>query len=350
MFLRYIHNFRAIAILLIVAGHCTWSMNWNNYQYPILKSLFGICFMNGTVLFVFIAGFLFQHLSSHFVLKQYLHKKLKFVILPYIIFSIPAIAAKLSLSTSIPVKEPVWLSDLFADWPALVHFVFTLKKIGWYIISGDSLTPFWFIPMISIFYMIAPILIYLDRHRKIYWSLPLFIAISIIVPRPIETTNILQSFLHFFSAYLLGMFASRYKERIIAVMEKLWIWVCFGIVAMVIMEVFHPGSQLGYSPYNFSQKMLLSMLLVYWLWRIESAIPKHIGAWGDNVASLSFGIYFIHYYFLYVAREVSWCNTFFEGSGIHLLVTFIITTLLSIASLKVAKIFLRNKSRIFIGC
>ena len=350
MFLRYIHNFRAIAILIIVAGHCTWSLNWSNYQYPFLTRIFMICFLNGTVLFVFIAGFLFQHLSSHFVFKQYFRKKLKFVILPYIFFSIPAIAVKLSLSTSIPVKNPGFFSGIFADWPSIVNLLFILKKFGLYIITGDSLTPFWFIPMISIFFLMAPILIFLDRGQKIYWFLPLFIAVSIFIPRPVETTNILQSFPHFFSIYLFGMFTSRYKEKIITTMEKFWICMCFGIMAMIILEVFFPGSQPGYSPYNFLQKMLLSMLLVYWLWRIDIVIPKRINFLGDNVANLSFGIYFLHYYFLYVLLETPWCNSFFEGSGISLIVVFIGITVLSIVSLQIAKTFLRNKSRIFLGC
>ena len=350
MFLRYIHNFRAIAILLIVAGHCTWSLNWSNYQYPFLASILMICFLNGTVLFVFIAGFLFQHLSSRFIFKQYIQKKFKFVILPYIFFSIPAIAVKLSLSTSIPVKNPCFFSGIFADWPSIVNLLFILKKFGWYIITGDSLTPFWFIPMISIFFLMAPILIFLDRGQKIYLLLPLFITLSIFIPRPAETTNIFQSFPHFFSIYLFGMFASRYKEKIIVTMEKFWILMCFGIVAMIILEVLLPGSQPGYSPFNFLQKMLLSMLLVSWLWKIDIVIPKRVGIWGDRVANLSFGIYFIHYYFLYVAIETPFFKTFFEGSGFSFLVIFICTTVLSIVSLQIAKTFLRKNSRIFLGC
>jgi len=122
VFLRYIHNFRAIAILLIVAGHCVLGLTWGNYKYPLFKNLFIIILMNGTVLFVFIAGFLFQHLSSNFSYQKYLLKKNKYVILPYIICSIPAISVKLSLSRSLPIEVPVWPNDVFGNWPAVIHF------------------------------------------------------------------------------------------------------------------------------------------------------------------------------------------------------------------------------------
>lgn len=349
MFLRYIHNFRAIAILFIIAGHCTWGLTWGNYKYPLFKNLFVIIFMNGTVLFVFIAGFLFQHLSSKFSFKKYLSKKFKFVILPYILCSIPAIGVKLSLSRSIPLEVPVWLNDAFGNWPAVIHFVLYLKQILWYLVSGDSLTPFWFIPMISIFYILAPLLIYIDKRHKIYRLLPAFIAISIIIPRPYDTTQILHSFPHFFSVYLFGMFCSHYKEPLIAKTEKIWVYLFFSILALIEMEMLYPTRQLGYSSYNYIQKMLLCVLLVYWLRRIDILVPEGIGSWGNILANLSFGIYFIHYYLLYAVREASYFN-FLQGSLHSLLILFICTTMLSVVSLRVAKSFLRNRSRIFIGC
>ncbi len=77
-FLPYIHNFRGIAILYIVAFHCLSSFGWgdNILEKRICNSLV----VYGTVLFVFIAGFLFQHLNANhhhndFNFKVYLKKK-----------------------------------------------------------------------------------------------------------------------------------------------------------------------------------------------------------------------------------------------------------------------------------
>ena len=76
-FLPYIHNFRGIAILYIVAFHCWSSFGWGNHLLE--KTVWNSLIVYGTVLFVFIAGFLFQHLNGRvnrrFDFKTYLKKK-----------------------------------------------------------------------------------------------------------------------------------------------------------------------------------------------------------------------------------------------------------------------------------
>jgi peptidoglycan/LPS O-acetylase OafA/YrhL len=76
-FLPYIHNFRGIAILYIVAFHCWSSLGWGNHTLE--KAVWNSLVVYGTVLFVFIAGFLFQHLNGRanrsFSYKTYLKKK-----------------------------------------------------------------------------------------------------------------------------------------------------------------------------------------------------------------------------------------------------------------------------------
>src|ERR1035438_1198168 len=75
MFLRYIHSFRALAIIFIVAAHCIALFDWASipWQRHLVLSLIP----NGTVFFVFIAGFLFQHLSYKFEYRRYLKSKLQ---------------------------------------------------------------------------------------------------------------------------------------------------------------------------------------------------------------------------------------------------------------------------------
>src|ERR1035438_9678225 len=62
MFLRYIHSFRALAIILVVAAHCITLFDWGRtgWPYQLVVSVMPNC----TVFFVFIAGFLFQHLKE----------------------------------------------------------------------------------------------------------------------------------------------------------------------------------------------------------------------------------------------------------------------------------------------
>jgi fucose 4-O-acetylase-like acetyltransferase len=89
-FLRYVHNFRGFAIILIVLSHLLGFLKWEtgteNWQV-----IWNVIFRNGTVYFVFIAGFLFQHLSKKYEYRDYLKKKFSNVILPYLIISISAV-------------------------------------------------------------------------------------------------------------------------------------------------------------------------------------------------------------------------------------------------------------------
>ena len=83
--LNYINYLRAIAIIFIVAGH---TLIWGKPGHSIqrINSYF---LQGGTLLFIFIAGFLFQYLSYKFDYKNFLINKFKNVIMPYWITMFP---------------------------------------------------------------------------------------------------------------------------------------------------------------------------------------------------------------------------------------------------------------------
>ncbi|MGM9994434.1 MAG: acyltransferase family protein [Candidatus Avigastranaerophilus sp.] len=95
----------------------------------------------GTAIFVFIAGFLFQYLSDNFNYKVYLTKKFINVILPYIITCIPG--ALLCLF-------PVWALP-FSDLNIFIQIPCAL-------LTGSYNGPTWYIPMTTIFFLVAPVL------------------------------------------------------------------------------------------------------------------------------------------------------------------------------------------------
>ena len=86
-FLHFIHSFRGVAILFVVGGHILLDWKPGTVSEKILDAIF----QNGTVLFVFIAGYLFQHLSGKYDTLDYWKKKVQYVLLPYILISTPAI-------------------------------------------------------------------------------------------------------------------------------------------------------------------------------------------------------------------------------------------------------------------
>jgi surface polysaccharide O-acyltransferase-like enzyme len=145
-------------------------MDWEDSKesFVIFKALF----KDGTAYFIFIAGFLFQYLSKKYAYGDYLKKKFNNVILPYLIISIPAIFYCISQGK---VSNDVWFKDFFPSWP-LPYQVVALYS------TGGHLYTLWFIPMIAIFYVISPLLIFVDKNPKLYWSLLLLIPSGLVFP------------------------------------------------------------------------------------------------------------------------------------------------------------------------
>lgn len=87
--LGHLHNFRGLAIAFIVATHCMSMFDWSDS--PELRNVLARVVANGTIFFIFISGYLFHYLSHDFRALDYWLKKLRFVVLPYSLVSIPAI-------------------------------------------------------------------------------------------------------------------------------------------------------------------------------------------------------------------------------------------------------------------
>lgn len=278
-FLSYIHNFRAIAILFIVALHC-YTVLGPGIEPTILK--------RGTLLFMFISGFLFQYLSGNYSTHNYWLKKLYYVILPYLVVSTPIIAVR--VITHHHSSEVQGLFPTFSQWP------FWAKIMGYYF-TGLHLVPLWFIPMICFYYLLAPAFIFLDRQAKAYYVLPLFLALSLYITRSPETYRIDLAFVHYLSIYLLGMFVSRYCAEFLRVTQKIWPILYLVTLGLVATGFILPASYLSYSEqFLYVQKLLLCWMLIHFFWRASVYFPKKLGVLSD----MSFGIYFLHYYLLFI--------------------------------------------------
>ena len=163
--LNYINVFRGLAILLIIMGH--------TMQFGVSKSILNMlnCEMicGGTALFIFISGFLFQHLSPKFEYKNYLSKKWTNVIMPYLIISIVGIALCLIF--------PVEYKNSFAGLNPFVQIPLHLS------LGRVHNIPTWFIPMITIFFLCSSMFLKLEKKGILYKLLPFLFLITIFLPR-----------------------------------------------------------------------------------------------------------------------------------------------------------------------
>ncbi|MFQ4142293.1 acyltransferase [Chlorogloeopsis sp. ULAP02] len=336
-FLRYIHNFRGFAILTIVATHIIASLQWRN---ETIEKLTYILIGNGTVYFVFIAGFLFQFLSSKYEYKKYLNKKLQYVILPYLFLSIPAI--KLCLIEKI-YTPPDWFQHHFSDWSIP-------GQILMYLLTGAHLPPFWFIPMITIFYLISPILIWVDRHPKNYWILPILLGITAIIPRAQYNANPIQSFVHFLSVYMIGMFCSHYRDKIFSILKRKYFWLLIGFVILTILEFTITPRPTAINSWS---KLILCVLIIYCLWLFELKLPKQFHDVMGFLAELSFGIYFLHGYFIIAysgaANKFGFNQFWTQANPLTFSLIFLLSVGASIVSLLIIKNIFGKKSRFIVG-
>src|SRR5699024_273539 len=118
----------------------------------IVELFFEATLDNGTIIFVFISGFLFEHLfAKNFNFLRYFNKKLKYVIGPYLLVSIIPILDKLYVQ-----EQLLWLPDFLVNQPDILKALYML-------ITGKHFGPYWFIPMIVIFYLISPLLVWMNK-------------------------------------------------------------------------------------------------------------------------------------------------------------------------------------------
>ena len=175
-FLNYLHNLRGLAILFVVGVHVGgYDADW--HSHPTLRRVLQLIFDpsegNGTVLFLFIGGFLFQHLThNRFDFKKFIEQKFLNIILPYIIISIPLILIRLNTNF-----ESLTLPSGFHDKPIVYQFFYHL-------LTGSHMPPFWFISTIVLFYFSAPVLHALDNRIFHRYFFPLVLMVTLFTFHP----------------------------------------------------------------------------------------------------------------------------------------------------------------------
>lgn len=326
-FLGDIHRLRGVAILLIVATHCLYFFHWTDH--PQLQNALGDLLDNSTLLFVFISGYLFLHGSGSFSYPRYLLTKLRNVILPFALASLPAIALELR-HDSLAFAAPA-LHDL--SLPARIGYL--------YLYPGAHVNyALWFIPVVAIYYLASPLLLWVSRRPLRYALLCLLVPLSILMHRPSYAHNHnLALALYFVPAYLLGMGCRQYRPQTLAVLERHlhWFAAAFGalFVAHLLLSAHH-GKYTFTQPFEFHgqgaidwsfvQKLLLVPLLCGLAWRWRHLRLTVL----DYLADVSFTVFFLHLYVIFVASWLLHWRTV-EVSGVGLATLFAAAVLLPCA-------------------
>lgn len=331
--MQFINNLRAVAILMIVLGHAFSTLNDPVGTATSVANIVS----KSTFIFVFIAGFLFQKQMASFDFGAYLRNKLLNVVLPYLVVSIPGV-----IIYAFGFKlHHVWLD---MDWLLQKHLLLRgIILLG----TGAHLGPLWFIPMICLFYLMAPILVRLPNQTARIGAFAIALTASIIIGRSTNNHNILQNAVYFLPAYLLGMICAVDESifrRISNISSYLLVVVLLALIGYyttfdVVTELEAP---IG---------LLLALILV----SVFSANMTKFNTALDVIARLSFFLFFVHGYPMSVFRSLeakynlsgSWQSLPVQLTEVSLI--WAATCVFCIALFVVIKLGVGSKSRVLVG-
>jgi hypothetical protein len=300
VFLVSLNYFRAVAILIIVAGHCYGLVGIPNDTLT-QKIIFNLV-IGGTSLFVFISGFLFHHIFlPRYHYKTFIKGKIKNVLIPYLLLSIPIIYW-------ITLKGEGWAPYYNSENNGVIvqYLVPTIQ----YLWSGNAMIAYWYIPFIMITFLMAPIHRWFAQQSTLtqFTIILFFLAISVFLHRPIDKLYVFQSVLYFFPIYLIGIFCSIHKAKIYAFMKGRELYLLFIAIYLAAYETFTGGlGNYHKMPFIYQgidimlfQKIALSLFFMVWLHRFEETAVKSL----DAIAATSFGIFFLHGYLIYITDNI----------------------------------------------
>jgi probable poly-beta-1,6-N-acetyl-D-glucosamine export protein len=298
--------------------------------------------------FVFVAGFLFQYRLAKFKYGPYLLAKLKYVVLPYFLISLPYIAL-----------QKIQRFGIFADWYPRWTDSDLLHVAATYINGNQMPIPLWFVPMICVYFLLAPLFLLLDRYPKSYALIPLLLLFASFLHRPVHQTYLLQTSLYFLPTYVAGMWTSHYREQVLPWVRRTRWWLLALVAALVTLEVTLRersgaiesvslfSTERGLVDVNLTLKLLASWVLLDALRDAATWLHKALAP----LADMSFGIFFIHYYFIYIAREsrYAWATAPWAGSFLNLSLYTLALLALSMALIGALRKALGARSRYLVG-
>ncbi|MCB1735303.1 MAG: acyltransferase [Gammaproteobacteria bacterium] len=296
MYLNSFNHFRALAIAVIVASHTIWTCGW---QFDSVAERFALNLVSGgSTLFVFISGFLYHHIfyrrSTPYA--QFMRDKLRNVLTPYLVLSIPTLWIFLMF--------PRWAvrAPIFADPDGgligtyLVPFLMDL-------LTGYTTHAYWYIPFVLLLFGLSPVFDRVIRAPAgVRWALFAGgLAISMLIHRPVENINPLQSLVYFSPVYVFGILCSIHRERVYRMFKGSRVYglliAALGLalgravwMPQVLGNFHKPAFAYGGIDTMILQGLALCVFFMVWLARYESRQWRAV----HLLASGSFAIYFIH--------------------------------------------------------
>lgn len=277
-----------------------------------------------------------------------MQSKIKNVLIPYLVVSIPFLYLKL------------YHPQLFqAQVPEFTESKFLLCLF--YLATGKHMGPMWFIPVLFMLYIFS----FLFRliHKRA-WLHYFFLMASILLG--VFTFNFGYKFSPFISllfvmpVYYVGMSYSKWKRKV-GDLPRAYIGALSGVIILILLlenlEWIVIDFSYGYAEIerktwhliNYTKIKMLMIALVYieLLNHLQGFLKRIL----NSLATYSFGIYFVHLYLLRLG-EVALKKTFinFQLNTIYYLLFSAFVLIGSVVVLKLIRLIFRKNSRYLVGC
>jgi len=329
MGLHYVNNMRGIAILMVIFAHALSTVKSDYLLYKVLDALTD----NITLVFVAISGYLFTSLSENYKFSRFMSVKLKTVFLPYIVISIPAIIMYVG-----SFKE-------YHHWIDMQWFHSQLNAVeqaGLLLITGASLGPLWFIPMIFLFFLLSPVFIYLKKHDLLGSTFAITMLGALLFGRPQLNDNAFHSLVFFLPAYLAGMWLSTTDRW-----QKIPMYQhCLPVLGayLIIAPLIHLSVDV-----SNSLDLLIKLFFTLLIFMVSAQYLNRKLKWLDLFARLSFFLFFVHGYMSGFFRVIY--RLYFDTNGqiIYSLIAFCGILAACIVGFLITKPLLQSKSKFLIG-
>ncbi|WP_062569213.1 MULTISPECIES: acyltransferase [Pseudoalteromonas] len=347
MFYNSINNFRAIAIMFIVFGHSF------DVSGVALDSLWEVFLRNllsgGTILFVFISGFLFEVVFLRkFTFSKFYFSRASKLIWPYLLLSIIPICLYIYVAN--PISDGYFLPK---SEGAISQFMVPFLK---YEVTGRFMTAYWYIPFALLLFLLSPLVVHiLKKGFKFKLSLILILScVSILIHRPVDNMNHLHSVVFFFPVYLTGAVVSQCRESLLKAFQGNRFWLLFLLsISFTLIQTYLGDVGSYHKPFfefrGIDLMFLQKLLLAFFFFLLLEKYSKS-NLFFDTLASTSFAVFFIHPYLIFIFRNLKLPTpdtALFQW--LYFIALSIMFVLLSMLLALCAKKLLNDKSKYLIG-
>lgn len=339
MRIHYFDNFRAVAILIVILGHCY--VNWNIDTFP--EQLVKNVITGGTSAFVFISGFFLHQI---FYLKvtslNFFNSKILKLAVPYTFLSLSYLIIFYFLTGSFPVHDIIEERNDFEIF--VINFL-----------TGHHIAAYWYIPFILIVFALTPLFFFFIKISFVSKLIIIVLGfgLSSFLWRPAGGLNPFHSFLYFYPFYLLGIAYSQYKEYFENIFVRYKHLILCAFIATVVSMTFlgQVGNSMksiafeivGYDFMVLQKALLIMVFLAYLRAYANREIPI-----GKYIADRSFPLFFLHGWVIGLL-SFSGINYLFSETFLGVILRFLLVVLLTLGSVNIIQKLLKSKSQYYIG-